>query len=181
MHMKILLHMCCAPCSVYPVSILKEKNIDFEGFFYNPNIHPIEEFNKREENVEIFSKIQNLKVHYFNEFSQKKWENFKGEEQERCYMCYSTRLEKAAQYASENGFEAFTTTLLVSPYQKHDLIRELGEKFAQQYGISFYYEDFRSGFREGQQQAKNMGLYRQKYCGCIVSFKKRQNNIKNKR
>lgn len=178
--MRLLLHMCCAPCSTYPVDVLNGKNIDFEGFFYNPNIHPIEEFTKRKENVEIFSKIKNLKIHYIDEFSQQRWENFKGEEQERCYMCYSSRLEKAAQYASEKGFEAYTTTLLVSPYQKHDLIKELGEKFAQKYGIAFYYEDFRPGFREGQQQAKNMGLYRQKYCGCIVSFNNRKKNTKNK-
>lgn len=170
--MKLLLHMCCAPCSIYPVSILKEEGIEFEGLFYNPNIHPIEEFKKRKENVEIFSKRENINVFYFDEFDQERWENFDDEKQ-RCNMCYTTRLEKVALYAAENGFDAFTTTLLVSPYQKHDLIKELGEKFAQKYGVEFYYKDFRLGFRRGQQQAKEMGLYRQKYCGCIVSLRNR--------
>lgn len=170
--------MCCAPCSVYPVGVLAKKGIEFEGLFYNPNIHPIKEFKKRKENVEKLSKIKNINVHYIEEFKQETWENFKGEEKERCNMCYSTRLEEAARYASENGFDAFTTTLLVSPYQKHDLIKELGEKLAQKYGVAFYYEDFRPGFRKGQQQAKDMELYRQKYCGCIISFKDRQRQVK---
>ena len=149
--MKLLLHMCCAPCSIYPASVLKEEGMEFEGVFYNPNIHPIEEFD------------------------QGRWENFKENGEKRCNMCYSTRLEKAAQFAAQNGFHAFTTTLLVSPYQKHDLIKEIGERFAQKYGLRFYYKDFRPGFRKGQQMAKEMGLYRQKYCGCIVSLRERQN------
>ena len=87
----------------------------------------------------------------------------------RCNMCYRVRLDKTAWYAKEKGFDAFTTTLLVSPYQKHELICEIGQQAAQKYGIDFYYSDFRPGFRQGQQGAKEMGLYRQKYCGCIVS------------
>jgi predicted adenine nucleotide alpha hydrolase (AANH) superfamily ATPase len=88
----------------------------------------------------------------------------------RCHKCYTLRLEKAAKYAVENGFDAFTTSLLVSPYQKHDLIKELGDHYASEYGVEFIYRDFRPGFRQGQQMAKDMGLYRQKYCGCILSL-----------
>jgi hypothetical protein len=170
--MKLLLHMCCAPCSVYPVSALLEKDIELEGLFYNPNIHPLEEFTRRKENVERFSQLKSIQVAYLDDFKQDVWEKYTGSEEQRCNMCYSLRLEKAAAYAREHGFDAFTTTLLVSPYQKHELIKELGEKFAKKHGTAFYYTDFRLGFRQGQQQAKEMGLYRQKFCGCIVSFNK---------
>jgi predicted adenine nucleotide alpha hydrolase (AANH) superfamily ATPase len=95
-------------------------------------------------------------------------------------MCYSLRLDKVAKYAKDNGFDAFTTSLLVSPYQKHDLIKELGEKFALKYNIKFYYQDFRPFFREGQAMAKEMGLYRQKYCGCIVSYNERLEHLNQK-
>jgi predicted adenine nucleotide alpha hydrolase (AANH) superfamily ATPase len=169
-NMKLLLHMCCAPCSVYPLSVLREEKLDVEGLFYNPNIHPVEEFERRKQNVEKFSHINDLSVIYIDDFKQDTWEKFDGPDDQRCTMCYSIRLEKAAAYAKEKGYDAFTTSLLVSPYQKHELIKELGEKFAKKYGVKFYYCDFRPGFRQGQQKAKEMGLYRQKFCGCIISY-----------
>ncbi len=168
--MKLLMHMCCAPCSVYPTEVLQNEGIDVEGLYYNPNIHPIDEFQRRKENVEMFSRIKNVPVTYFEDFMQDKWESFKGLDDDRCNMCYSIRLDKAASFAAQNKYDAFTMSLLVSPYQKHELIKELGEKFSQKYGVDFYYRDFRPGFRQGQQGAREMGLYRQKFCGCIVSF-----------
>ena len=168
--MRLLLHMCCGPCAVYPVSVIKEKNIEFEGYFYNPNIHPIEEFERRMENVKILSEKESIKMYYDNEFLQNIWEEYKEDKDKRCQMCYTLRLSKVAEFASKNGFTAFSTTLLVSPYQNHELIKNLGEEFANKYGVEFFYEDFRTGFREGQRKAKEMGLYRQKYCGCIKSL-----------
>ena len=168
--MKLLLHICCGPCAVYPVSVLQRENIDFSGFFYNPNIHPVKEYQRRKENVEILSGIKNINVDYMDDIKQSSWERFTGSEEQRCTMCYSLRFDKTASIAKEKGFDAFTTTLLVSPYQKHDLMRELGEKYAEKYEIEFYYRDFRPGFREGQQQARDLGLYRQKFCGCIKSL-----------
>jgi predicted adenine nucleotide alpha hydrolase (AANH) superfamily ATPase len=170
--------MCCGPCSVYPASVLKEENIEFEGLFYNPNIHPWQEYSRRRENVDILSKIKDIKVNYLEGFSQQTWERFNGSDDARCNMCYSIRLEKTAAYAKEKGFDAFSTTLLVSPYQKHDLIMELGEKLCKKHGVEFYYRDFRPGFRQGQQQAREIGLYRQKFCGCIVSFNESKNRGK---
>lgn len=172
--------MCCAPCSVYPIGILENEGIKFEGFFYNPNIHPIDEFNRRKENVEKLAGIKNFNVHYSDEFKQDVWKSLRDIGDKRCNMCYTMRLEKAAAFAAANGFDAFTTTLLVSPYQKHELIKEIGEKFSQKYGVDFYYMDFRPGFRQGQQQAKEMGLYRQKFCGCILSFNEAQERKKHK-
>lgn len=171
--MKLLMHMCCAPCSTYPLSQLRQDGIEPVGVFYNPNIHPIEEFERRKQTVEQFAEIKGLKVEYFDDFRQPDWENFTGITEARCTMCYTVRLQKIAELAANGKYDAFTTSLLVSPYQKHDLIKELGEKFATQYGVEFYYRDFRPGFRKGQQEARELGLYRQKYCGCIRSFYER--------
>jgi epoxyqueuosine reductase len=168
--LKLLLHICCGPCSVYPVSVLQEEEISFEGLYYNPNIHPYDEFLRRKENVGIVAGLSGYEVHYMDDFMQEEWENFDKETAERCMMCYDLRLKKTAEFAKNNGFDSFTSTLLVSPYQNHDLIKELGEKYSDIYGISFYYKDFREGFRKGQQNAKEMGLYRQRYCGCIKSL-----------
>ncbi len=168
--MKLLLHICCGPCSTYPVQELLKEGFEIQGLFYNPNIHPIEEHMRRKENVEKFSLVTNIPVIYNDDFRQSEWENLEDKGAARCNGCYGLRMEEAARYASENGFEAFTTTLLVSPYQKHELIKELGEFYAEKYGIAFEYRDFRPGFRQGQQMAREMGLYRQKYCGCILSI-----------
>ena len=144
-------------------------NIEFEGYFYNPNIHPIEEFEKRMRNVQIFSDKEGVKVYYNREFLQDKWEGYKDKEK-RCIMCYRMRLDNVAKFAKNNNFTAFSTTLLVSPYQQHDFIKKLGEELSNKYDIDFFYRDFRVGFREGQKIAKEMGLYRQRYCGCIKSL-----------
>ena len=176
--MKLLMHMCCAPCSVYPVSVLQDEGVDMEGLFFNPNIHPMDEFLRRKENVEIFSRIKGIPVTFKDDFMQEAWEKFNGGGRERCFMCYSLRLNETASFAKEHGYDAFTTSLLVSPYQKHELIKELGERFAEKYGVNFYYRDFRSGFRQGQQLAKEMGLYRQKFCGCIISYGESRSNKK---
>ncbi|HHW31673.1 MAG TPA: epoxyqueuosine reductase QueH [Clostridiaceae bacterium] len=176
--MKLLLHICCGPCAVYPVDVLQKENIDFEGVFFNPNIHPIEEFIKRRDNAKILSDIKNFPITVSDQFQETDWLGFTGTSEERCNMCYSLRLERVARMAKEKGFDAFTTTLLVSPYQKHELIKELGEKMGTTYGIDFYYRDLREGFRQGQQQARELGLYRQKYCGCIIS--RRETPVKSK-
>jgi predicted adenine nucleotide alpha hydrolase (AANH) superfamily ATPase len=177
-NLKLLMHMCCAPCSTYPLEVLSAEGHDLEGLFFNPNIHPIEEFKRRRENVEKFAAIKGLKVHLEDDFRQELWESFKDGNEKRCMMCYATRLERAAVFASQNGYDAFTTSLLVSPYQKHDHIKEIGTRFAEKYKIPFYYIDFRPGFRQGQKMAKDMGLYRQKYCGCIISLNESGNKKK---
>lgn len=172
--MKILLHICCGPCATYPVKALREAGHEIEGFFYNPNIHPYKEFSHRLETLKEYAGKVNLTVHIddrysLEEFLQKALVNLS----ERCGMCYETRLREAARYAKQHGFDAFSATLLVSPYQKHELIRQVAEKIAKEEGISFYYSDFRPGFREGVEISKELELYRQPYCGCIFSEKDR--------
>ncbi len=171
--MKLLLHMCCAPCSIFIVDDLIEQGIEFEGLFYNPNIQPIDEFKRRRDNVKILSEQKDFNVSYDDAFMQDEWENFGGSEQDRCTMCYRIRMDEVAAFAKEKGFTAFTTSLLISPYQQHDLIIELCEKAAAKHGIEFYYKDYRPNFRPGQQMAREAGLYRQKYCGCILSYNNR--------
>lgn len=168
--MKILMHMCCAPCAVYPSKKLISDGIELSGLFFNPNIHPLEEYQKRRSTIVEFSSKTCIPIEIIDGFMQSEWERFTGTQQERCDMCYSIRLQVAAKYALSSGFDAFTTSLLVSPYQQHDLIKDIGEKIAFKIGIPFYYEDFRTGYRQGQNQARELGLYRQKYCGCIISY-----------
>lgn len=172
--MKILLHTCCAPCSIYPVEYLRDKDMDICGYFHNPNIHPYTEFVKRKETLEKHAAGTGLKVIFDHEYYL---EDFIREvahrESRRCRFCYAMRLEQAARVAREGGFDCFSTTLLVSPYQKHELIREIGEAAGEKHGVPFYYADFRPGFREAAERSREMGMYRQQYCGCIYSEKER--------
>lgn len=172
--MNLLLHVCCGPCSLYVIDDLrdyfKDENIEITGFFANPNIHPYDEFLRRKENAEIACKNKEIPLVCVDDFDMETWENYSQSRANRCKMCYTTRLERVCNYAKENGFTHFTTTLLVSPYQDHNVIREVGERLASERGINFVYRDFSVGFREGQKEAREMGLYRQKYCGCIKSL-----------
>jgi predicted adenine nucleotide alpha hydrolase (AANH) superfamily ATPase len=172
--MKILLHICCANCAIYPVSILRDKNHEVDGFFYNNNIHPYQEFQKRLEAVREYSQRVELNVQINDTYMLEEFlKNVAVDPANRCNYCYQSRLEEAARTAAEQGYEAFTSTLLYSRYQQHDVIKETGEALAQQYGLKFYHEDFRTGWQEGIRVSKSMGLYRQQYCGCIYSEKDR--------
>ena len=170
--MKTLLHVCCAPCAIYPLQKLKEEKAQIAGFFYNPNIHPSDEYQKRKESVMDYadSEAIELVIPDYDEMEYFDAVNSDTEKPARCFNCWELRLEQSADFAKENGFDSFTTTLLVSPYQDHQRIKEIGEKTAESIGIDFFYEDFRQGFRQAQDKAKEIGLYRQKYCGCKYSL-----------
>lgn len=162
---KILLHTCCAPCLVYVNEKLNEMNVDFDSYFYNPNIHPKKEHERRLLTLRSYTSRFNIPLIEDDEFLQYLWENGF-----QCKDCYNIRLEKTARYAKNNGYKGFSTTLLVSIYQNHQLIIDIAESVADKYGIEFFYHDFREGYRIGQNKAKEYGLYRQKYCGCINSY-----------
>lgn len=171
---KILLHSCCGPCAVYPLQRLREENLDVVGHFYNPNIHPFTEWKKRMDNYRQFADQQNLKYIIEEDYDLEGFlQNVVHREAQRCRYCYSMRLNRAAQVARKGKFDAFTTTLLVSPFQKHDLLREIGEAVGEKYQIPFLYIDFRPGFKEAYMLAKQQGQYTQQYCGCIYSEKER--------
>jgi len=172
--MKLLLHICCAPCTIYPARILREEGVDLLGFFYNPNIHPYQEYQKRLETLQDYKKSQGLEVLISEGYPLEDFlRGLVQREGDRCAFCYSHRLQAAAVIANKEGIRAFSTTLLYSRYQRHDLIREIGEQVARKYDLKFYYRDFREGWAEGQRSAREAGLYRQRYCGCIYSEKER--------
>jgi len=171
---KILLHICCANCAIYPVEQIKEKRNEVVGYFFNPNIHPYQEYLKRLEALKKYSEGVGLKVIYRDEYLLEEFlRNVSHRVKERCQYCYSVRLEATAHEAKKNAFDGFSTTLLQSTHQNHDLIKETGERIAREIGIPFYYEDFRQGWKKGVEVSKAMELYRQQYCGCIYSEKER--------
>ncbi|GAB6181112.1 epoxyqueuosine reductase QueH [Desulfotomaculum defluvii] len=171
---KILLHACCGPCSIYPLDTLRSKDFEVYGLFYNPNIHPYTEFKKRRDQLAEYAQQQNWQVIFDDEYRLDEYlQEVVHRESRRCQMCYNMRLRRTAQIAKKGNFDAFSSTLLVSPFQKHELIRELGENIAEQYDIPFYYEDFRPGFKEATIKSKELEMYRQQYCGCIYSERDR--------
>lgn len=172
--MRVLLHICCANCAIYPLERIKEKGNEAVGYFFNPNIHPYQEYQKRLDALKQYSERIGLEVVYRDEYLLEEFlRNVSHRVKERCQFCYSVRLEATAREAKKKAFDAFSTTLLQSTHQNHALIKETGERVAQEVGIPFYYEDFRQGWRRGVEVSKAMGLYRQQYCGCIYSEKER--------
>ena len=174
--MKLLFHCCCGPCSIASVESLIAENIIPTLFWYNPNIHPLAEYESRHSALTKFSSDKKLSLITINEYGQELFTRSIGAETEkpgRCVICYRLRLEKTAVYAVEQGFDAFSTSLLISPYQQNDTIRNIGEELTARYGVTFLYRDFRPLFRKGQADARALGMYMQKYCGCIFSREER--------
>jgi len=174
--MRLLFHCCCGPCSIASVESLLAERVTPTLFWYNPNIHPLTEYRSRRDALSQFSTDQKLPLIMHNEYGLELFLRSLGSETgmpERCGICYRLRLEKTAAFAAEHGFDTFSTSLLISPYQQHETIRNIGEELAARYGIAFLYRDFRSLFRKGQAAARALGLYMQKYCGCIFSEKER--------
>jgi len=175
--MKILLHMCCANCALYPLRKLNNEGHEVFGFFYNPNIHPYQEYKKRIEAVEEIEKHYNIRVIYQDRYDLEDFlRSVVFRESERCRICYHLRLTAAAKIARKGKFDAFTSTLLASKHQGHSLIKEVGIAVGKEKGISFHYQDFRNGWVEGREASQRLGLYRQHYCGCIYSEKERYLN-----
>lgn len=179
--MKLLLHTCCAPCSVYCLEELKKENIDITSYWYNPNIHPYKEYEARLECLKKYDEELRIPLIIDDYYGLREFcKNTVDKLGNRCGYCYLCRLEKTAKYAKEHGFDAFSTTLLISPYQNHELLKKTGEMLSKKYNVNFLYKDFRPGFKEGQNRAREIGLYMQKYCGCIFSEEERYEKLINK-
>ena len=177
--MKVLLHICCGPCSIAPVQQLREQGYQLQGYYFNPNIHPYKEFQRRLETLQEYADSIDLPLmtddrYLLEEFLQRVMQS----DRDRCENCYEMRFIEAAFQAKSMQCEAFTTTLLVSPYQKHDLIRQVGERIGAEAGIPFLYEDFRPGWKTGVEVSHQREMYRQPYCGCIFSEKERYYKLK---
>lgn len=172
---KVLMHTCCAPCSVYCIDSLRAEGIEPTIFWYNPNIHPYMEYKARRDCLKMYASSIGVEAIFKEEYGLDKFcAAVSGDIAGRCVnYCYPTRIGETARYAAEHGFDAFTTTLLVSPYQKHEALKAECEKMAKKYGVEFIYRDFRVGFREGQTKARELGMYMQKYCGCVFSEEER--------
>ena len=206
--MKLLLHMCCGPCSCYPVKKLRAAGWEPTGYFFNPNIHPYKEWKMRLDTAREFAAKVGLEfladeTYRLRDFLRGALAaegeagakaahpvpapalghpgSSTGATGGRCRFCYSWRLEEAARFAAENGFEAFTSTLFYSIYQDHELMRTTATALAEKYGLKFYYEDFRIGWQEGIDISRELGLYRQPYCGCIFSEEERYNKALRKK
>jgi len=199
--MNILLHICCSNCAISPVRILRSEKHDIAGFWFNPNIHPYEEYNFRLDSLKRLAVDWKFEVRYTEDYSPEEYfqmynlpdtillnagsngsngsNGFNSPPfPERCKSCYQLRLEKTAQYAQKVGFDAFSTTLLISPYQDFEQIVSAGKALADTYNVEFHLKDYRPHFREAMTFAKERGLYRQKYCGCVFSRKERKERAK---
>jgi predicted adenine nucleotide alpha hydrolase (AANH) superfamily ATPase len=159
---------------VYPFAELIRAGHQPTGFWYNPNIQPYREYRQRLEALRQFEEQSGFDIVYVDSYDlEGHLRKVMADLERRCWHCFDMRLSRTAEYARDNGFDAFTTTLLVSPYQNHDFIAEVGAKLQMEYDVRFYGADFEVGYREGKQKAYEMGLYMQKYCGCIFSERER--------
>jgi len=191
---KILLHACCAPCSTSVIETFEEidqfrdriiadsselSNANITVFYYNPNIEPKGEYEKRLDEVKRLCKNKNLELIEFN-YDNENWrELVKGLEDckeggERCKLCFEMRLEKTASYARNNEFDFFTTTLTVSPYKNSEIINRLGKEISEKENIKFLECDFKkkNGYKDSIELSKKSNIYRQNYCGCSFSMRK---------
>ena len=168
--MNLLLHICCAPCAVYSVKTLRMKGFDVTGYFYKNNIHPYTEHQRRLEAMQSLAKKLDFPlitaegydiVEYFNRVT--------GHESQRCRYCFQLRLQKTAETAIELGFGGFTSSLLISPHQKHELLLEIGNSLSEEMKIRFLYADLRKHYLDSRHITKPLALYRQQYCGCVYS------------
>lgn len=180
--MNILLHTCCAPCLLYPARFFQDQGIDFCCYFYNPNIHPYREFRSRLNSFVELTQQRTLPVIIEREYGLKTFlRSIAFRESERCRCCYATRLKETAQRAKQHGFSYFSTTLMFSIHQNHDLIQSVGHHYAEKMGVPFFYRDFREGWQQNGKDTTTVNLYRQKYCGCVFSEQERYDNRLKKR
>lgn len=176
----MLLHICCAPCSTHVVEKLRDR-YHVTGFFYNPNIHPRDEYERRMATAERYAANIGLEL-LEGEYDVERWmeatKGFEGEPEggARCSLCYRLRLEETAKRARDEEFKYFATTLTISPRKKASIINPIGREIAEKYRLFFHEEDFKKkdGFKHSVEMSRVHELYRQDYCGCIYSRKERK-------
>lgn len=174
---RVLIHICCGICAIEPVRALREEGFAVTGLFYNPNIHPFMEFQKRLKAAKIAAERLNLEVSFDENYGLIHFlQSVVGKEDLRCSICYRMRLERTAELAAKDNFAYFTTTLLSSPHQNQELLRRIGEGVGAKFSAKFLYRDMRVLHEESKRKAKKMSLYSQQYCGCIFSEYERYRN-----
>lgn len=168
----LLLHVCCAPCATYTVQHLVDRDIRVTGYWFNPNVQPYSEHEKRRKCLAGYASQIKLPVIWEQEYRLTDFVRaIAGHEgyRERCLRCYRLRLQQLVYVAASRGFEAVSTTLLISPYQDQDALREIGAELAAQKGLMFYTANLRQGYSASRAMSKEAGLYMQQFCGCIFS------------
>jgi len=167
----LLVHACCGPCAVTVFQGLSGRGVAIEGYYFNPNIHPLSEYLRRAEALEQVGERLGVPVRFAHaEHDPERFLRLTAfRERARCPLCYALRLDRTAREAARLGAQAFTSTLLYSKFQDHAAIRAAGEQAARDHGVPFHYEDFRTGWDEGVRLSREWGLYRQPYCGCVHS------------
>jgi len=166
----VLVHSCCAHCAAYTVEHWRQQGYEVSALWYNPNIHPYTEHQQRLEAMQKLAEEMNVPL--INAGGYDIVAYFRGvvrHEAERCGHCFRLRLSRTAEAAKEMGFDAFTTTLLISPHQKHDLLQEIGAELGEEKGIDFLYADLRKHYSDSRHITKPLDLHRQQYCGCVYS------------
>jgi len=167
---KVLIHVCCAHCAAYTAEHWRRQGYEITGYWYNPNIHPYSEHQQRLESMRSLARKIDLPLIIEEGYDMPEYfRRVAGYEEERCRRCFELRLTKTAKVAREKGYDAFTTTLLISPHQKHELIKEIGGKTSGEKGVAFLYADLRKRYSESRHITKPLELYRQQYCGCVYS------------
>ena len=170
--MKILIHACCAGCVHTFVDGFGDEAYDL--LWYNPNIHPYTEYKARKNALVDYAKARGINVFMYDEYGLRDFVRMEAlAPEKRCGNCYETRLRFAAKTAKEQGCDAFSTSLLASPYQDFDTICRIGNALAAEFGLEFVMHDSRQNYRKCLQEVREMGLYTQKYCGCIFSEEER--------
>lgn len=180
----LLLHVCCGPCSSYVLEYLSNY-FEITIFFYNPNIYPKEEYVRRKEEMKEFVAKAYPSIKYIIlDYDEKEFYDavrgyeHLGERSERCFKCYELRLKKTAEFAKENKYDYFTTSLSISPYKVSSKLNEIGNILEKEYSINYLYSDFKkkNGYKRSIEISKEYNMYRQEYCGCVYSKLEREND-----
>jgi epoxyqueuosine reductase len=168
--MTTLLHICCGPCATATVDHFRDAGHDLRGYFYNPNIHPFLEFRRRLTGARDLAADRGLALVEDLRYDPAEWFALVGSRgEERCAACIGMRLRRTAAQAADSGCDAFATSLAISPWQDHEAIQAGGQSAAAEHGVTFIYEDLRPLYRSSRTLARAAGLYRQQYCGCLLS------------
>ena len=167
---RLLLHICCGPCASATIPFWRQKGVDSVGLFFNPNIHPLLEYRRRLTGAREVAEMSRVELVTDEAYDPEAWfTSVAGEAGTRCSRCIGLRLERAAGEAAALGCDAFSTTLSISPWQDHEAIESGGAQAAERHGVEFIYEDLRPLYGESRRLSREWGIYRQKYCGCLVS------------
>ncbi|HNU90431.1 MAG TPA: epoxyqueuosine reductase QueH [Spirochaetota bacterium] len=183
---KLLLHTCCAPCAAHVYEVL-DRDFNVSAYFYNPNIAPFGEYERRLGELVSYSERRKFPL-FVGLYDARDWTmfvkpyRFEGERSERCMRCFLYRLDRTFRYARDNSFDAVASVMSISPHKNAEMINDAGRRLKKQYGLGFIEADFKKndGFRQSVEISRRQGFYRQTYCGCVYSNQERKKSQNSK-